>query len=138
MAEINNTPWLEQYCYVFPDEMNCSTDPWQRYRFKKDFHVSPFMDMDIDYEWAFLKPSDRIQVHMQNFEKDRKLFDATLYLKRIEMTGPALSRVLIKYPLITLQVVMKIYWQALKLRMKGAVFYPHPSKRGSGGEKNHE
>ena len=134
VAEVNNTPWHERNCYVLTEQLNDAADPWKHYRFKKNFHVSPFMDMDMDYDWRFLQTADRIQVHMQNFEKENKLFDATLSLRRTSLTGPALARVLIKYPAMTLQIISKIYWQALKLRLKGAHFYAHPSKRGSGSE----
>jgi DUF1365 family protein len=131
VAEVNNTPWHERHCYVLTDPLNDAAKPWKHYRFKKDFHVSPFMDMGLDYDWRFLQPGDKIQIHMQNFNKGEKLFDATLSLRRTDLTGWTLARVLAQYPAMTLQIVTKIYWQAVKLRLKGATFYPHPSKRGS-------
>jgi len=129
VAEINNTPWHERHCYVLTEALNDADDPWKHYQFKKDFHVSPFMDMGLNYDWRFLQPGDKLQIHMQNYENEKKLFDATLSLRRTNLTGTALARVLTRYPAMTLQVVIKIYWQALKLRLKGATFYPHPSKR---------
>ena len=128
VAEVNNTPWHERHCYVLTEQLNDAADPWKHYHFMKNFHVSPFMDMDMDYDWRFLQPADRIQVHMQNFEKEKKLFDATLSLRRKSLTSRALARVLVRYPAMTMQIVSKIYWQALKLRLKGAHFYAHPSK----------
>ena len=129
VAEVNNTPWHERHCYVLTDALNDAAEPWKHYRFRKSFHVSPFMDMGQHYDWRFLQPGAKLQVHMQNFENQEKLFDATLSLRRTDLTGPALARVLAMYPAMTLQIVLKIYWQALKLRLKGAIFYPHPSKR---------
>jgi DUF1365 family protein len=129
VAEVHNTPWYERHCYVLTEALNDAADPWKHYRLRKDFHVSPFMNMDQQYDWRFLQPGERIQVHMQNFEEGTKLFDATLRLHRTHLTGRALARILVQYPAMTLQVVTKIYWQALKLRLKGATFYAHPSKR---------
>ncbi len=129
VAEITNTPWQQRHCHVLTETENEDHDPWKQYRLKKDFHVSPFMDMNLDYIWRFQEPSDRIQVHMQNFDKETKLFDATLSLQRMEITGSALARVLIRYPAMTVQVLARIYWQALRLWYKGATFYTHPEKR---------
>ena len=129
VAEVNNTPWHERHCYVLVEEQNDADDPWKHYQFTKAFHVSPFMDMCQNYDWRFLQPGDNIQVHMQNFQEDNKMFDATLSLKKIPLSKRSLARVLVQYPAMTLQIVMKIYWQALKLHFKGADFYPHPSKR---------
>jgi len=136
VAEVNNTPWHERHCYVLTEELNDASEPWKHYRFKKSFHVSPFMGMEMDYDWRFLQPGQRLQVHMQNFKNEEKLFDATLSVRRTDISGRALARVLMKYPAMTLQIVAKIYRQALKLRLKGATFYPHPSKLSLNGEES--
>jgi hypothetical protein len=129
VAEITNTPWHERYCYVLSEAMNEHHRPWKRYRFPKQFHVSPFIDMNVDYDWRFLEPAERIQVHMEDHVEGGKLFDATLSLRRRPVTSARLARVLIRYPLMTVQVLAKIHWQALKLWRKGAPFYAHPKKR---------
>lgn len=129
VAEVHNTPWHERHCYVLTEEMNDAEEPWKHYHFEKSFHVSPFMGMHQDYDWRLLQPADRIQAHMENLEEGRKLFDATLSLHRTDLTATALARVLVQYPIMTAQVASRIYWQACKLRFKGATFYVHPSKR---------
>lgn len=129
VTEITNTPWHERYCYVLPETMNEHAGPWKRYRFPKAFHVSPFIDMDVDYDWRFREPGERIQVHMEDYVEDGKLFDATLSLRRRPITGGNLARVLVRYPLMTVQVLAKIHWQALRLWRIGAPFYDHPKKR---------
>jgi DUF1365 family protein len=129
VAEVTNTPWHERHCYVLPEEMNEHPGRWRRYRFPKTFHVSPFIDMNVDYDWRFLQPGERIQVHMEDYVKGSKLFDATLSLRRRAITGANLWRVLARYPLMTVQVIARIHWQALRLWRKGAPFYVHPSKR---------
>ena len=45
VAEVNNTPWYERYCYVLTEGLNDTAEPWKHYRFKKSFHVSPFIGM---------------------------------------------------------------------------------------------
>ena len=135
VAEIHNTPWHERHCYVLSETLNDTADAWRHYRLKKSFHVSPFMDMNQDYDWRFLQPGPRLQVHMQNVEQGEKLFDATLSLQRTDLTGQTLARVLTRYPVMTLSVVAKIYWQALKLHCKRAPFYPHPDKQEHSAEE---
>ena len=130
VAEIHNTPWGEEYCYVLGEDLNeHPMRGWKRYQFNKNFHISPFMDMDIWYDWRFRKPGTSLTVHMNNSEKGKKLFDATLTLNRREIDSYALNRVLLAYPLMTLKVTTMIYLQALRLWSKGTPFYVHPEKR---------
>ena len=130
VAEIHNTPWLERHPYVLGDQLNIHRRPdWRRFRFNKDFHVSPFMDMDIDYDWRFRVPGQQLNVHMVNYRNGEKLFDASLSLKRREISSSALNRVLMHYPLMTAKVTALIYWQALRLHLKKVPFYTHPAKR---------
>jgi hypothetical protein len=131
VAEVHNTPWGEEHCYVLHDTLNEHPSPtWRRYRFSKIFHVSPFMEMEIHYDWRFKVPGETLQVHIINWtaEGDRR-FDASLSLRRRKISGPALSRVLLAYPLMTLKVMTMIYWQALRLVLKGAPMHVHPAKR---------
>ena len=130
VAEVHNTPWGEEHCYVLGESLNeHPSRDWKRYRFTKAFHVSPFMEMEIHYDWRFRVPGQILQVHFINLTAHGgRRFDATLSLKRREMSGPALARVLLVYPFMTLKVLTMIYFQALRLLLKGAVFHPHPGK----------
>ena len=129
IAEIHNTPWGQEHLYVLPaaDSIHPS-DRWRRHRFKKGFHISPFMDMGIDYDWRFRLPGDLLNVHMISYEKGRRLFDASLALERKPMTRQNLTRMLLYYPAMTAKVIGLIYWQALKLTLKRAPFFTHPRR----------
>ena len=102
---------------------------FRSFRFGKSFHVSPFMPMELDYDWRFTAPDARLAVHMVNRRAGETLFDATLALERREITGASLAGALARYPFATLRVLRAIYWQALRLWLKRAPFHAHPAKR---------
>ena len=131
IVEIHNTPWGELFCYVLGEEKNEGPEKEKRFRFSKEFHISPFMDMDVSYEWQFSDPGESVHVLMKSFRNRDMIFDAELSMDRREMTGPNLSRMLIKYPFMNMKIVGGIYLQALRLKIKGAKFYTHPSKRNN-------
>ena len=136
VVEIHNTPWGERHCYVLgPDENEHPVAYWRRHRFQKAFHVSPFIDMDISYDWRFREPGDSLSVHMIDYENGEKLFDASLALQRREITGRSLTRVLLQYPVLTGKVITMIYWQALRLIVKRTPLFTHPKKVQPSGER---
>jgi DUF1365 family protein len=130
VAEVTNTPWKQRHAYVLPvATAREARDAAWRFSFDKQFHVSPFMPMDMRYEWCFDAPAQGLHIHMENWREGQPHFDATLKLRRQEMTAGSMARVLIHFPLITARVSALIYWQALKLVWKRVPFHAHPDKR---------
>ena len=129
VAEVNNTPWGERDTYVLPDSMDVGNRGVKRFRPKKKMHVSPFMPMDVEYDWCFTDPAERLSVYMANSNAGKRMFDASINLTRTEMTGGALASVLARFPFMTFKIMAGIYWQALRLWIKRCPLYPHPDKR---------
>jgi len=129
VAEITNTPWEERHAYVLPVSAAAPAGAraW-RFEFDKAFHVSPFLPMDMRYDWRFTAPTETLDVHMENSRAGAVEFDATLHLRREPITGLSLARALCAFPLITLTVSARIYWQALRLWLKRTPFFAHPDK----------
>lgn len=132
VIEVHNTPWGEVFHYVLENGMNTGKGIWKQYAFDKSFHVSPFMDMHMHYEWQFCEPGNELNIHMNSYNNGEKFFNAALTLRRQEISGRSLNRMLLSYPFITVKLIAMIYWQAIRLFMKRIPFYPHPPRRGKG------
>lgn len=123
VAEVTNTPWRERHSYVLPCHPNRSV---HRIAFPKALHVSPFNDMDMEYRWRSNTPDDKLGIYLANWRGDRKEFDASLVLSREPISQRSLNQTILRYPFMTAKVGAAIYWQALKLFVKGVPFVAHP------------
>lgn len=78
MVQVSNTPWNEMHCYVLDPRTKgvkavLTGDKGKGERggeggrrwnfvFQKEFHVSPFMEMDHTYDWDFVDPLEEVWV----------------------------------------------------------------------------
>ncbi len=131
VSHITNTPWGEDYAYVHDFKAEKTVKKTKNgeisvFKLNKEFHVSPFMPMDIQYDWAFKQEANQLFIHMKNFKDGEQVFNATLALQRKEITQSSLNWILITYPFMTVKVVAAIYWNALLLWVKRIPFYSNP------------
>ena len=124
VSHITNTPWSEKYAYVH--ECKNFKSGTKTFNFDKKFHVSPFMPMDIKYNWKFTEPKDFLYVSMDSFEKNNFMFNATLRLTKKAWTPWALNKILLMFPPTTIRTILTIYWNAFLLLLKRIPFYSHP------------
>ena len=128
VTEVNNTPWGERDTYVLDCELEGSKASSYRFRPKKKMHVSPFMPMEIEYDWVLSAPAARLSVFMATSKDGERFFDARMILNRKRISGRSLAGVLLRFPFLTAKVVVAIYWEALRLWAKRCPFYSHPGK----------
>jgi DUF1365 family protein len=126
VAHVTNTPWGESHAYVL--DRAPGGGAVMRDTVDKAFHVSPFIGMDGHYDWRVSEPGKQLLVHIDETGSDGELvFDATLSLRRRELTRAELSRALARFPATSLRVVTLIYWNALRLKLRGAPYYARPA-----------
>jgi DUF1365 family protein len=132
MAEVNST-FGERHNYWLTSECERESSAGhhasaKRYTTAKQMHVSPFMAMDLDYDWIISPPGDLLVAHMNTLAAGQPFFDATLRLERRPWEARSLHRALAAYPLMTLRVIAAIHWQAFKLWVKSVPVFTHPGK----------
>ena len=128
VSEVNNTPWGERDTYVLDCQNNGVTDSSWRFKPKKKMHVSPFMPMEIEYDWVLSAPANRLSVFMANSKDGQRFFDTAMILNRKRISSWSLARVLLRFPLMTSKIVFAIHWEALRLWAKRCPVYTHPGK----------
>ena len=127
VCEVSNTPWRERYHYVMP----VSGAGRQQFAVAKGFHVSPFLPRDLEHRMSFSVPEQRLGIHMEDWQGELRLFDASLSLTRQPLTRSNLHRHLLAFPWMTAKTAASIYWQALRLLLKRIPLFDHAAAVGT-------
>jgi len=86
---------------------------------EKYFYVSPFIEMDTNFDFNLRVPGEKLNVRIDDYDKEgKRFFISTLTGTRKPLTDANLLLYFISFPLITLKVIGLIHWQALKLWVK--------------------
>lgn len=123
LSEVNNTPWNERYLYLHKINKE-DHNMWSQ---DKQFHVSPFLPMNMKYEWKINNPNGQIRVYLACIDK-KPIFRASLKLIKSNLNLISCLKVFILSPITTLFILFRIYWQALILFSKKIPFYQHPNR----------
>jgi DUF1365 family protein len=129
LAEVNSTFGESRNYWLWPRNRQPSANALH-YRCPKTMHVSPFMDMNLDYEFVLTEPADKLVAHMNTIEPQspKPFFDATLALEHQPWTSRNLGRLLLRHPWMTASVIFAIHWQALRLYLKRVPVFTHPAR----------
>lgn len=132
VADVTSIPWGESRPYVLLRGER--RGPVLAEELEKRLHVSPLMGMDQSYSLRASEPGASLVVQIESRAgADRaagdgaRTFDATLSLRRRELSTRTLLGMLARHPAMSLQVVARIYAQTLRLKLKGAPYFRHPA-----------
>jgi len=123
VVEVNNT-FGQRHCYLL-DTPRFGAE----LRADKVFHVSPFCPVEGGYRFRFMVDAARTRT-VARIDYDDALGPVlqTSVSGTLEpVTAAALRRALWRYPLMTLAVVARIHWQALRLALKRVRFFRLPT-----------
>lgn len=123
VVEVNNT-FGERHCYLL-DTPRFGVEQ----RAAKVFHVSPFCPVEGSYRFRFmLTPDRRRTVACVDFDDAQGPLIGTSVSGTLEpLNATTLRRAVWRYPAMTLGVVLRIHWQAVKLFVKRTPFFGKPS-----------
>jgi len=116
----------ERHCYVAPVLGGEASAAGIRQTRAKLFHVSPFIGMDARYHFRVLPPGRAVRLRINETEQGEPLLAATFNGDAASLDDRTLARFLVRFPLMTVGVMARIHWQALKLWLKGATFHRSP------------
>ncbi|EPE96226.1 DUF1365 domain-containing protein [Rhizobium grahamii] len=114
--EVDNT-FGQRHGYMFPVDTPDGAEIVQHC--DKAFYVSPFLDMNLRYEFVVLPPSETLSIRICAFDDEGLMLTARHLARRIELTDAALLKAFFAIPLLTFRVVGGIHWEALKIWLKG-------------------
>ncbi len=124
ILEVHNTPWGERHYYELFDLQ--SKNGALCTQFNKILHVSPFLSMDFTYAFSLSQSYKGVVFKMENWQGDTEHFKAGIQLENHPLEPRQIALQFLMNPFSPYKTVAAIYWQALRLWIKGAKFCPHP------------
>jgi DUF1365 family protein len=123
VLEVTSTPWRDRHHYVLDIRGDGRV---VRGAMAKELHVSPFLPMDLRYEWSLTRPEDHLALAIDVTRGADVLVQTALAMRRRPLSGTSLAGLLLRYPPMSLRVLGGIHWQAIRLWRKGTPYHRRP------------
>lgn len=122
VAEVNNT-FGERHCYLLEGP---GLAYGRELTARKVFHVSPFCAVQGHYRFRFMRTAERVVARVDHDDELGALLQTSVSGHLQPITRTSLRRAFLAMPLLTLGVVARIHWQALRLAIKRVPFFRKP------------
>ncbi|MBM9499770.1 DUF1365 domain-containing protein [Leptospira sp. 201903071] len=119
VAEVGNT-FGEQKPFFLGKET--WKDGAFRLKTGKFFYVSPFVGLKSEFEFTLRPSKEGLNIRIDVLEEDKAVMVTTYSGTKLELSDINLLRMFLRYPLVTVKVIVLIHWQALRLYLKGLPF----------------
>ena len=127
ILEVNNT-FGERHCYIV-EPAGDGDGPVVRRDCEKRFFVSPFLPLEMRYDFRLVVPGGRVSTAiLARDAAGAPVLAAAFAGVRRELDDLALARALAAHPLLTLKVTAAIHWEAARLLAKGLRLQPKPRR----------
>ncbi|MCU0973927.1 MAG: DUF1365 domain-containing protein [Burkholderiales bacterium] len=125
LAEVNNT-FGEHHHYLLSHRDGRPITAGDEFVARKVFHVSPFFDVRGTYRFRFrADPADSL-FRIDYEEGSGKLLYTTISGRAESLSSRALALAFARRPFMTLGVIARIHYQALRLWLKRVNFFRKP------------
>jgi DUF1365 family protein len=121
--QVHNT-FAERHSYVITVEGMGNT---VHQNCRKRFYVSPFLDMDLRYDFRITGPNDHVAVAIAASGPEGPVLSAVMTGICMALTDRNLASVFLQVPAVTFKVIAGIHWEALKLWFKRIGFRRRPA-----------
>ncbi|HEY9730994.1 MAG TPA: DUF1365 domain-containing protein [Drouetiella sp.] len=117
VAEVGNTFGEKKPYLILSHGTNLLKD-----RQRKNFYVSPFINLDTDVAFELSLPGEKLNLNVNTIENGETVLAANTHGRKIELTDSNLLALTFKYPFVTFFVIGAIHFHALLLWLKKVPF----------------
>lgn len=125
LAEVRNT-FGERHDYLVAHDDGRPIASGETIRASKVFHVSPFCEVEGHYRFRFTGRGAHHTARIDYHDRDGPLLVTAISGDEREITPGLLARTFFAYPFMTLFVIGRIHWHALRLWAKRVPWYRKP------------
>ena len=124
ICEVRNT-FGEHHHYVLHNHNQPYTESVKANK-RKNFHVSPFINMNAEYRFTLDSPDDELKILINEYQDDALMLTASQLGQRKTVSTSHLLAQFFCLPFMTMKIMAMIHWQALKIVLRGGVYHKKP------------